>query len=49
MELTPFSPMKLLRHSDKVRAMLDGGIVYPISVELDLSNRCNHSAAAPGH
>ena len=40
--LTPFTPMKLLRHSDKVEAMLRGDVVYPIGVEIDLSNRCNH-------
>lgn len=43
MELTPFTPMKLLKHSDKVEAMLRGAVVYPISVELDLSNICNHA------
>lgn len=42
MELTPFQPLKLLRHADKVEAMLRGDRVYPISVELDLSNICNH-------
>ena len=42
MELTPFTPLKLLRHSDKVQRMLAGDVVYPISVEIDLSNVCNH-------
>lgn len=42
MELTPFTPLKLLRHAPKVDAMLRGDVVYPISVELDLSNVCNH-------
>jgi cyclic pyranopterin phosphate synthase len=42
MELTPFQPLKLLRHAPKVEAMLRGEVVYPISVELDLSNVCNH-------
>jgi radical SAM protein with 4Fe4S-binding SPASM domain len=42
MELTPFIPLKLLKHSDTVQAMLDGKVTYPISVELDLSNICNH-------
>jgi radical SAM protein with 4Fe4S-binding SPASM domain len=41
-ELTPFTPMKLLRHAPKVEAMLRGEVVYPVSVELDLSNICNH-------
>jgi cyclic pyranopterin phosphate synthase len=43
LELTPFSPLKLLRHSDKVQQMLAGERVYPISVEIDLSNICNHA------
>jgi radical SAM protein with 4Fe4S-binding SPASM domain len=43
MELTPFIPLKLLRHSEKVQQMLAGERVYPISVEIDLSNICNHS------
>src|SRR5215467_2043118 len=43
MELTPFSPLKLLRHADKVEAMLAGEMIYPVSVELDLSLTCNHS------
>src|SRR5690606_19750775 len=43
LELTPFTPLKLLRHADKVEAMLRGSVVYPISVEIDLSNVCNHN------
>lgn len=43
LEITPFQPMKLLRHSDRIEASLRGEVVYPISVEFDLSNRCNHS------
>jgi MoaA/NifB/PqqE/SkfB family radical SAM enzyme len=42
MDLTPFTPLKLLRHSDRVEAMLAGEPTYPISVELDLSNTCPH-------
>lgn len=42
MELTPFSPLKLLRHAPTVERMLAGDVVYPVSVELDLSNICNH-------
>src|SRR5262245_27882610 len=42
MELTPFTPLKLLRHADRVDAMLRGDPVMPISVELDLSNSCPH-------
>lgn len=41
-EITPFQPLKLLRHADKVQAMLRQEVVYPISVEIDLSNVCNH-------
>lgn len=40
--ITPFQPMKLLRHSDRVEASLRGDVVFPISVELDLSNVCPH-------
>lgn len=43
LEITPFQPMKLLRHSDRIDAMLRGEVVYPVSVEFDLSNSCNHS------
>jgi len=39
---TPFTPLKLLRHGDRVEAMLRGETVFPISVELDLSNKCPH-------
>lgn len=42
MEVTPFTPMKLLRHRHAVEAMLRGEVTYPISVELDLSNTCPH-------
>jgi radical SAM protein with 4Fe4S-binding SPASM domain len=38
-------PMKLLRHSDKIREMLAGTTVFPISIELDLSNKCNHNCS----
>lgn len=38
-----FSPqLKLLFHTDKINKWLDGDNVYPILVEFDLSNRCNH-------
>lgn len=43
MQITPFMPMKLLRHTEKVEAMLRGEVVYPVSVELDLSNICSHN------
>ena len=38
----PFQPLKLLRHSDRIESMIRGDVVYPVSVELDLSNTCNH-------
>jgi len=40
--ITPFNWMKLLRHSDRVEASLRGDWVGPISVELDVNNRCSH-------
>jgi hypothetical protein len=45
MKLTPFVPLKLLKHSARVEASLRGEVTYPISVEVDLSNTC---AAPPG-
>ena len=42
MEISPFTPMKLLRHAAHVEAMLKGETIYPISVEIDLANVCNH-------
>jgi len=42
MEITPFIPYKLLLHQDRLEAMGRGELVFPISVELDLSNRCPH-------
>jgi MoaA/NifB/PqqE/SkfB family radical SAM enzyme len=40
--LTPFTPLKLLRHSEKVSDMLAGKRIYPVSVEFDMSNSCPH-------
>jgi len=40
--ITPFTPLKLLRHSGRVESMLAGEPTAPISVELDLSNHCPH-------
>lgn len=39
----PFNPMKLLAHRERVQKMLAGEPVFPISVEIDLSLRCNHA------
>jgi MoaA/NifB/PqqE/SkfB family radical SAM enzyme len=41
-DLTPFHPLKLLRHAPRVEASLRGETVFPISVEIDLSNSCPH-------
>lgn len=43
MDVHPFTPLKLLRHSDRIEASLRGELTFPISVELDVSNSCNHS------
>lgn len=43
LEVSPFNPAKLLFHTDKIRLMLAGQRVYPISVEIDLANVCNHA------
>lgn len=45
MRLTPFTPLKLLWHSDQVRAAVAGERRFPISVEWDFSNVCNHHCA----
>lgn len=42
-DLHPFTPLKLLRHSNLVQQAEAGMWVAPVSVELDLSNTCNHS------
>lgn len=42
MNLTPFSPLKLLRHADVLEASLRGDWVAPVSVEIDVNNRCSH-------
>lgn len=42
MDITPFQPQKLLFHRSRIDAMLGGQLVYPVSVEVDLSNVCNH-------
>lgn len=41
-DLTPFTALKLLRHAPRVEASLRGDVVYPISVEIDVSNTCPH-------
>lgn len=41
-EVTPFTPFKILRHAGEIEKMLRGETVYPVSVEIDLANVCNH-------
>lgn len=40
--LHPFNPLKLLAHANRASRLLAGEPVFPVSVELDLSLRCNH-------
>lgn len=42
MDISPFQPQKLLFHRDRIEAMFRKELVYPISVEIDLSNVCPH-------
>ena len=37
-----FSPLKLLKHLDRVQGLMEGKNIYPVTVELDASNVCNH-------
>ena len=39
----PFSPHKILAHFDRLRKLVEGGTVFPITVEIDPTNRCNHA------
>lgn len=39
----PFNALKLVAHTDRVEAMLRGELVYPVSVEIDLTLKCNHA------
>lgn len=42
MNITPFQSQKLLFHRSRIDAMLRKELVFPVSVEIDLSNVCNH-------
>jgi len=42
MHISPFIPYKLLLHRDRIFSSLKGELVYPVSVEIDLSNVCPH-------
>ena len=33
---------KVLYHPRKIADIFDNRLVYPVNVEIDLSNRCNH-------
>ncbi len=37
------NPNKLITHADKLRALAEGGDVFPVTVELDLVDYCNHN------
>ena len=38
----PFSPHKILNHVEKLQQIAQGQTVFPITVEIDPSNKCNH-------
>lgn len=38
----PFNPHKILNHFDRIKKFVDGELVYPITVEIDPTNVCNH-------
>lgn len=42
MELKQFNPMKILYHFERVADFLMGKNIYPVTVEIDPSNACNH-------
>jgi len=42
MDVRQFSSDKILKHLDRVNAWLRGGNPHPITVELDMTNICNH-------
>ena len=37
-----FNPYKLLNHYPKVEGMIKDNKTFPIAVEIDLTNKCNH-------
>lgn len=37
-----FNPYKWIAHLDKLRTLAEGGDVFPVTVELDLVDYCNH-------
>lgn len=44
-DVRQFSSDKILKHLDRVNEWLKGGNPYPITVELDMANICNHRCA----
>jgi len=38
----PFSSHKILNHFERVQALVAGEPVFPVTVEIDPSNKCNH-------
>lgn len=42
MDVKQFSSDKILKHLDRVSAWMDGKNPAPITVEMDMTNRCNH-------
>ena len=38
----PFSPYKVLHHFDRLQRIVAGELVYPVTAEIDPSNRCGH-------
>jgi MoaA/NifB/PqqE/SkfB family radical SAM enzyme len=41
-DVRQFSSDKILKHLDRVNAWLKGGNPFPVTVELDMTNACNH-------
>lgn len=43
MAMEQFNPMKIMYHLDRVNDYLKGKNIYPVTVEIDPSNACNHN------
>jgi len=41
-DISPFNPMKILYHRDKIEEILNGNIPLPVFLTIDPSNRCQH-------
>ncbi len=44
-DVKQFSSDKILKHLDRVNAWLEGENPFPVTVELDMANNCNHRCA----